>query len=215
MHVFKATPERLRGSSRGAAMRIIGKSGTMNPVRKWFGISCFIGGFTTAVAANVFLKDAWFGKAPAEASRASITDRGSIPADGPTKMAAIDQRKSAQPQAAKPDEPAKAPPAGPSKPEAVAGLSSRIKQANVEAGRRQFKKCVACHTVAEGGKHKLGPNLWEIVGRPVASIEGYKYSSALRKTEGDWTLSRLDDFLKSPPQGDQGHPNGLCRSQEG
>ena len=52
--------------------------------------------------------------------------------------------------------------------------------------------------MTEGGLNKIGPNLWGIVGRDVAALDGFKYSKALRKVEGVWTLEFLDRYLKSP-----------------
>ena len=44
---------------------------------------------------------------------------------------------------------------------------------DIKAGQKVFNKCKACHNVEEGGKNKLGPNLWNIVGAPIAAVEGY------------------------------------------
>jgi cytochrome c len=74
--------------------------------------------------------------------------------------------------------------------------------ANVEAGEAVHKKCMACHTVEKGGANKTGPNLWDIVNRPVASHEGFSYSSAMKDFskggEEKWTYENLDHFLTSP-----------------
>lgn len=65
------------------------------------------------------------------------------------------------------------------------------------AGEKVFKKCKACHKV-EDGKNAVGPYLYKVVGRPVASVEGFKYSSALTGLGGAWTTDRLDAFLTKP-----------------
>jgi cytochrome c len=73
--------------------------------------------------------------------------------------------------------------------------------ADAGAGKKTFNKCKACHGVDEGGKNKLGPNLWNIVGAPVAAKEGYRYSKALlayAAEAGTWNEENLDAWLKKP-----------------
>lgn len=65
-------------------------------------------------------------------------------------------------------------------------------------GQQLAQVCLACHSLQAGEPHKLGPNLWNIVGRPVASAEGYAYSQAMQKLGGDWTAARLDHYLRDP-----------------
>ena len=57
-------------------------------------------------------------------------------------------------------------------------IATLLAKANPEAGDAVFKKCQACHTAEKGGANKVGPNLWDIVNRPVASHEGFSYSAA-------------------------------------
>jgi cytochrome c len=75
---------------------------------------------------------------------------------------------------------------------------SRFAEANPEAGKKVFKKCATCHTVENGGAHKIGPNLWNIYGNTKASVEGFKFSSALIETGGTWDVAALDGFLAKP-----------------
>ncbi len=49
-------------------------------------------------------------------------------------------------------------------------------QGDAAAGEKVFKKCKACHTLEEGGKKRVGPNLWGILGRQAGTAEGFKYS---------------------------------------
>ena len=49
----------------------------------------------------------------------------------------------------------------------------------LEHGEKVFKKCTACHVVAKGGKNKIGPVLYGVLGRKSGSISDYKYSKAL------------------------------------
>ncbi len=69
--------------------------------------------------------------------------------------------------------------------------------ADVEKGAKVFKKCTACHKL-EDGANGTGPTLYNVVGRPVASVAGFGYSAALTGLGGDWTAEALDGFLAKP-----------------
>ena len=76
-----------------------------------------------------------------------------------------------------------------------------VNAGDIDAGKKVFNKCKACHGIDEGGKNKLGPNLWNIVGAPIASKEGYRYSKALlayAAEAGTWNEENLDAWLKKP-----------------
>ena len=70
------------------------------------------------------------------------------------------------------------------------------------AGAAVFKKCAACHTDDASGANKVGPNLWGIVNRPVASHAGFAYSAPMKEfAQGGsvvWDYEHLDHFLLSP-----------------
>jgi cytochrome c len=69
------------------------------------------------------------------------------------------------------------------------------------AGQRVFNQCRACHTIDEGGRNGVGPNLHGVVGRKAASIEGFRYSPNMRElAEGGltWTEENLDKYLTNP-----------------
>ena len=71
-----------------------------------------------------------------------------------------------------------------------------LAMADPAGGERISRKCVSCHTFAEGDTTtKQGPSLWNIVGRDVASVSGYDYSSALSDLGGAWTYERLNEFI--------------------
>ncbi len=65
-------------------------------------------------------------------------------------------------------------------------------------GKKVFKKCKACHTVNKGGKNRVGPNLFGIVGSKAGSVDGYRYSSAMKGSGLTWDEATLDKFLKKP-----------------
>lgn len=80
-----------------------------------------------------------------------------------------------------------------------ASLRDRLAAASPERGREMFRVCGACHTVDAGAAHTIGPNLWGVVGRPVASAEGYdRYTPAMASFGGAWTAQRLDRYLRRP-----------------
>ena len=62
-----------------------------------------------------------------------------------------------------------------------------------------FGKCKACHNAEKGGANQVGPNLWGVVGRPIAQHEGFSYSQALSShAGGTWTYDELNSYLTSP-----------------
>ena len=73
-----------------------------------------------------------------------------------------------------------------------------LAKADPKQGAKAFNKCKACHTTKKGGKNRVGPNLWNIVGKKMASGAGYKYSSALKGKGGAWTFKNIDAFITSP-----------------
>ena len=83
---------------------------------------------------------------------------------------------------------------------AALSLGAGAAQAEGDAtkGAKVFKKCKACHTIAEGGKKKQGPNLFDIVGRKAATVEGFKYSKAMKASGLTWNEEMLDKFLTKP-----------------
>lgn len=70
---------------------------------------------------------------------------------------------------------------------------------SADKGAKVFKKCKACHVAEAAGKNKTGPNLWNVIGRQIASAEGFKYSEALAGKSGEsWSVDVLKAFLANP-----------------
>jgi cytochrome c len=65
-------------------------------------------------------------------------------------------------------------------------------------GEKVFKKCSACHIVAKGGKNKIGPALYGIVGKASALSEGYSYSKAMKAHGKSWSFEELNGYLLKP-----------------
>jgi cytochrome c len=78
------------------------------------------------------------------------------------------------------------------------GVAALLAAADADAGAKVSKKCASCHSFDKDGPNKVGPNLWDIVGRPIAGGEGYKYSDALSGLGGEWSYDKLDGFLAKP-----------------
>ncbi len=74
----------------------------------------------------------------------------------------------------------------------------------IEHGEKVFKKCTACHVVAKGGKNKIGPALYGVLGRKSASISDYKYSKALIAHSKIWSFAEMNSYLIKP----QAHISG-------
>ena len=65
-------------------------------------------------------------------------------------------------------------------------------------GAKVFKKCAACHSIAQGGGNKIGPALWGVLNRKAGSIPNYKYSKAMASHGKVWTLDEMNSFLIKP-----------------
>ncbi len=78
----------------------------------------------------------------------------------------------------------------------TADLGTMMASAEMVRGEKGVRACASCHSFNEGGPHLQGPNLWNVIGRPIASAEGYgAYSAALQSKEGVWTYEDMSAFL--------------------
>ena len=93
-------------------------------------------------------------------------------------------------------------PAGGEAAPAAVPIAQLLASADADAGAAIFKKCAACHSVEKGGPNKVGPDLWGVVNRPIASHEGFAYSGAMKEfSQGStvvWDFEHLNHFLASP-----------------
>ena len=69
---------------------------------------------------------------------------------------------------------------------------------DIAKGKSLAKKCTTCHTLDKGGKNRLGPNLYNILGNPAASVKGYKYSKAMAASGIVWDDAAFTEFLTKP-----------------
>ena len=77
-------------------------------------------------------------------------------------------------------------------------ISALLALGDVTHGEKVFKKCSACHLVNKGGENKIGPALYGIIGRKVASKQDYKYSKAMAAYDKDWTFAVSYTHLTLP-----------------
>ena len=82
---------------------------------------------------------------------------------------------------------------------AASAGSPALAEGDPARGEKVFAKCRACHTVARGARHKVGPNLYGMFGRRAATAEGYRrYSKGLKTAGFAWDAELLDRYLTSP-----------------
>ncbi|HLD77162.1 MAG TPA: cytochrome c family protein [Rickettsiales bacterium] len=77
-------------------------------------------------------------------------------------------------------------------------IAALMKIANVEKGAKIFKKCATCHNIEKGAAHKVGPNLFGVIGRIKGSASGFSYSVAMKNKGGNWNRDDLNQFLEKP-----------------
>lgn len=68
----------------------------------------------------------------------------------------------------------------------------------MEAGRKAFAVCSACHSVEKGEASSIGPNLYGVVGRKAGSKDDFKYSDAMAASGLTWDEGTLDSYLANP-----------------
>lgn len=88
--------------------------------------------------------------------------------------------------------------------EAEMTMAMAFPSVTVEQGEAVFRRCASCHTINEGGANGIGPNLWGKIGRDIASVPGFNYSSALSEIEGSWNFDNMSDWLARPAAFAQG-----------
>jgi len=91
---------------------------------------------------------------------------------------------------------------------AASPFMAAYETADAGAGERVYRQCQACH-VADKEQNRVGPHLVDIVGRPIGSVDGFRYSGAL--PEGEWTLDNLNAWLENP----RGFAKGTSMSYAG
>ncbi len=125
----------------------------------------------------------------------SQTAKAEKPAAKPKKQAPKAAKQAAKPA---PKEAAQSP------------VLASIGAADAGKGRKLVKKCLVCHTIKKGAKHRIGPNIWGALGGPRGVVAGYKYSKPMKELGGRWSYQDMDKYLTKPmeflPKGKMGFP---------
>jgi len=82
--------------------------------------------------------------------------------------------------------------------EQLVDIAALLAMGNLDDAKKVWKKCTACHSIKKGGKNKIGPALYNVLGRNVAALDNYKYSKALAAYGKTWTFEEMNEFLKKP-----------------
>ena len=82
--------------------------------------------------------------------------------------------------------------------EEIIDIAAIMSSGDASSGEKIFKKCAACHSIAKGGKNKIGPALYNVVGRKIGEVADYKYSKALDAYGKEWNFEELNGFLIKP-----------------
>lgn len=69
---------------------------------------------------------------------------------------------------------------------------------DIEKGTNSFKKCLACHSIGEGAKNKVGPQLNGLDGRKSGTAPGYNYSDANKNSGITWNEATFKEYIKDP-----------------
>lgn len=72
---------------------------------------------------------------------------------------------------------------------------------DAEAGQRVFNQCRACHTINQGGRNGVGPNLFGIWDRAAGAVEGFRYSAPMRERAAAglvWNEENLRAYITDP-----------------
>ena len=89
-------------------------------------------------------------------------------------------------------------------------ISALMAMGDIDLGKKVFKKCAACHSINEGGGNKIGPALYNVVGRSVGGVADYKYSKSLMTYKKEWTFEELNGFLIKPATWIKGTKMAFC-----
>jgi cytochrome c len=99
-------------------------------------------------------------------------------------------------------------------------MAGDLPEGDAARGEKLFSACAGCHQVGKGAQNKVGPHLDGLLGRPAGSVEGFKYSSAMRAAgEGGmtWTAENIAKYLEKPREfipGNRMSYRGMPKAQD-
>ena len=95
-------------------------------------------------------------------------------------------------------------------------FSELVANGDTTKGKKVFGKCKSCHKLGDG-QNGIGPHLFKVIGRDVASVSGFDYSNALLEISGKWDQENLGQFLANPKKyasGTKMNFTGLKKSKD-
>jgi cytochrome c len=81
---------------------------------------------------------------------------------------------------------------------AVWSIAGTVHAQDVAAGEQSFRKCLPCHSIGEGAKNKVGPELNGLDGRHSGTAPGYNYSEANKKSGIVWDKANFEKYINDP-----------------
>ncbi len=81
---------------------------------------------------------------------------------------------------------------------ALAASTAAASAQDVAAGEQSFKKCLPCHSVGEGAKNKVGPELNGLDGRKAGATDGFNYTEGNKNSGITWNESVFKEYIKDP-----------------
>ena len=80
----------------------------------------------------------------------------------------------------------------------LAAMAQAAQAQDVAAGEQSFKKCLPCHSIGEGAKNKVGPQLNGLDGRHSGTAPDYNYSDANKNSGITWNEAAFKEYIKDP-----------------
>lgn len=95
---------------------------------------------------------------------------------------------------------------------AAVPIADLLAKADPAKGATIYKKCAACHNIDKGAGNKVGPHLYGVVGRAIASVGDFSYSGGMKKFAADqvWDFEHLNGFLLAPKKYVEGTAMGFA-----